>query len=110
MATLKGVWDEQSLGDEPEPTRIDVTATPDEWERIGPLPVNALPTDAAGRARYVAKQIVGTLADGTVFPKPADEGWTVEVAPDRAVVSDIARKVEVEVPDEALIDWLKRGG
>jgi hypothetical protein len=95
MAILEGLYKAQDLidGDTPRdplaPERIRVTATPDEFTRIGPLPDT--------------KDIFSSHTLGT-------GQRSVSMPADRDLVHHIARHVEVTVPDDKLIDWMKRGG
>lgn len=100
MAILEGLYNPYDIilrrgrlsGEAPlpplQPNRVKVTATPQEYDRIGALP---------GR-----EHVEGHLStDGT-----GEE--IVTIPPDRDLVRQIARKVEVDVPDTNLIDWMAR--
>lgn len=103
MATLQGEWEtpwgSKIVGDDARhfpaggaPERVWVTATPDEFTRIGTLP------DAQAVKRFT-------------LPGDPDARETVSIPPRRELVEQVAKKVEVDVPDGGLVDWMsgKRG-
>lgn len=77
------------------PERVKVTASPDEFARIGELP-DAVPYGQVPTSYDVASDDM-TYSD------------VVSIPPDRDLVQHIARRVEVQVPDENLVDWMRRG-
>lgn len=90
MAILEGVWGDWPNPSAPRPTRQDsdqnpdrivVTATPDEWTRIGDVQQTGNPN--------------------------APDTTTAFIPPERELVHRIARKVEVDVLDDDLVDWMK---